>query len=371
MVRKIFFVASYPDSLINFRLHLMQAFLSKGYEVVALAPYDAQVKEALAKFSIRFIDIPMQRNGLNPWNDLRLLLTLKKIFQREKPGLVFAYTIKPVIYTSFAAVLAHVPKIYLLITGTGYVFSKDTLKNRIVGFIAKRLFSIALSYASKVFFQNPDNRQFFINEKLIAKDQATAVVNGSGVDCHYFSPKSYPQNISFLMIARLLHDKGVCEYVEAARLLRKRYPQITCYLAGWIDTNPNAVKQEQLTQWIAHNDIVYLGKLDDVRPALANASVYVLPSYHEGTPRTVLEAMAMGRPIITTDTAGCRETVVENHNGFLVPVKNVDALVQAMDYFLEHPDAIAGMGNHSRQLAVEKYDVNKVNSSILLGLGIE
>ncbi len=365
MQKKIIFVASYADSLINFRLQLMQAFLAKGYEVVALAPHDEQVKQTLSRLHIRFIAIPLTRNGTNPLNDLKLFLALKKIFQLEKPDMVFAYTIKPVVYASLAGKRAKIPKIYALMTGTGYVFSNSNLKSRVIGLIGRSLLKLALHQTTRVFFQNPDNLSFFIQEKLLAYTKPTTVVNGSGVDCDTFSPAALPMQFSFLMIARLLASKGVHEYVTAARELRKRYPHVKFRLVGWIDTNPESITQQELDEWIKNGDIEYLGKLSDVRASIADTSVYVLPSWNEGMPRTVLEAMAMGRPIITTNTPGCKETVVPYHNGLLVPVKQVDELVKAMEYFILAPEKIAAMGEASRQIAVEKYDVNKVNHNML------
>ena len=173
-----------------------------------------------------------------------------------------------------------------------------------------------------------------------------------------------------MLIARLLGDKGVREYVQAARIVKKTHSNITFYLVGWIDENPDAIHQEELDCWVSEGVISFEGKLTDVRPAIEKCSVYVLPSYREGTPRTVLEAMAMGRPIITTDAPGCRETVVDGDNGFLVPVKSVDALVKAMQKFIDDPDLIAKMAKHSREIAIEKYDVDKVNAVMLREMDI-
>lgn len=359
--KKIIFIASYPDSLLNFRLDLMRAFMEKGYEVIAIAPEDAAVKKALSQQGIRFISIHMNRTGTNPFHDLKLLLELKKIFQHEKPTMILSYTIKPVIYASLAAVWAGVPHIYALITGTGYAFSRQGLKSKIIGALVQYLFRKALKGNDTIFFQNKDNLAMFQSAGLLQKHQKTVLVNGSGVNCEMFSPVAYPGKCSFLMIARLLHDKGVVEYAQAAAEIRKIYPQVKFKLVGWIDSNPHAIKAERLQHWVDLGHIEYLGKLSDVRPAIAKSSVYVLPSYHEGTPRSVLEAMAMARPIITTDAPGCRETVIPGENGFLVPIKNVAALVEKMRYFIENKDQIQTMGKVSRHLAETKFDVHLVN----------
>ncbi|WP_431777431.1 glycosyltransferase [Ottowia caeni] len=197
------------------------------------------------------------------------------------------------------------------------------------------------------------------------------MVNGSGVDVSAFSVVPLPEaRIQFLLIARLLGAKGVREYAQAAKLVRAHHPASRFVLVGFIDDNPDSISQSELDSWVADGTLEFLGQLSDVRPAIAASSVYVLPSYREGTPRTVLEAMAMGRAIITTDTPGCRETVLDGDNGYLVPVKSVDALVQAMSRFVEDPGLAARMGARSRQLAEDKYDVHKVNSVMLREMGI-
>lgn len=364
MTRKIAFIASYPQSLLNFRLALMQSFIARGYRVIALAPADDAVAKELATYNIDYFPVPMQRNGLNPFADAKLVAALIRILSSERPDAVFSYTIKPVIYGSIAAKLAGIKSIYSMITGTGYIFIDVDLKSKVVGLIARNLFKFALRFNSLVYFQNIDNRDFFQEMGIIAKSAPTAIINGSGVDCDAFLPVAYPEQMSFLMIARFLYDKGIREFIQAARITKAKHPQIKFQLVGWIDTNPNSITQAELDEWVHEGIVEYLGKLSDVREAIKNASVYVLPSYHEGTPRTVLEAMAMARPIITTDAAGCKETVINNKNGFLVPVKSVQELVNAIEYFIKSPEMIPVMGQMSRDLALEKYDVNKVNDSI-------
>lgn len=344
----------------------MLEFVKRNYEVIALAPFDAEVKKALADLNIRFIEIPLSRNGTNPYRDLKLLLTLRQIFRLERPNIVFSYTVKPVIYASLAAKSVRISHIYSLITGAGYIFAEHhNWKNKLVGGVAKKLFKMALRANLKIFFQNPDNLALFLKEKIIEPKKPTFIINGSGVNCDWFAQASFPKNYSFIMIARLLKDKGVCEYVAAAKAVKLKYPEAKFKLVGWIDTNPNAISQVELNEWIQQGYIEYLGTLSDVRAAIQESSIYVLPSYHEGTPRTVLEAMAMGRPIITTDAPGCRETVLPQQNGFLVPVKSVDELAKAMEYFIKNPQKILEMGQESRNIAENKYEVNKVNAAIL------
>lgn len=371
MKGKVLLIASYPESLINFRLHLMKEFLSRGYAVTVIAPHDEKVEKHLHGFGIKYIPIELERNGSNPFKDILLIKILYSHIKAEKPNIVFSYTIKPVIYGTLASKLAGVSNIYSMLTGTGYVFANTNLKNKIIGIIARSLFRFSLRFNKKLFFQNKDNVTSFIDAKLVAKTHPLTIINGSGVDINYFSTVPLPQNeISFLMIARLIYDKGIREYIAAARIIKNKYPNVKFRLAGWIDTNPNSITQNELSKWMEEGVVDYLGKLSDVRGSITQTSVYVLPSYGEGTPRTVLEAMSMGRPIITTDVPGCRETVKIGKNGFLVKVCDVESLCEAMEYFIQDPNEIEKMGKQSRIIAEDKYDVYKVNATMIKEMDI-
>jgi glycosyltransferase involved in cell wall biosynthesis len=221
-----------------------------------------------------------------------------------------------------------------------------------------------------VFFQNPDDLQVFLDNGVLADPACAVLINGSGIDTDEYRPVALPRSPTFLMIARLIPAKGVREYVEAARRIKQQHPSARFKLVGWVDHKPNAITERELELWVAEGTIEYLGRVSDVRPAITDASVYVLPSYREGTPRTVLEAMSMGRAVITTNAAGCRETVRHGENGFLVPIQDVPALVGAMKRFFDEPQLAAVMGQVSRQLVVEKYDVHKVNSILLKEMGL-
>lgn len=358
-------IGSLASSLINFRLHLMLDLKAQGFDVVAVAPDDDKVANQLKLHGIQFTPISMARNGLNPVKDLLTLWQLYRCLKKLAPTLLFTYTIKPVIYGGIAGWLISIKQRYAMLTGTGYVFTNESFKDILVGTIAKNMFRFSLKRYHKLFFQNPDNLAFFREQKIVMSNQATALVNGSGVDTDHFQPMPLPKHFAFIMIARLLKDKGVLEYVGAAREVKKQYPEISFKLVGWIDTNPNAIDKNALKEWIKDGTIEFLGKLDDVRESIAGATVYVLPSYGEGTPRTVLEAMAMARPIITTDVPGCRQTVVPKKNGLLVPVKDQESLAEAMMYFVKHPEETVRMGLASRKIAELKYDVQKVNHHML------
>lgn len=372
---KILVVASLAESLVNFRGPLIKAFQEKGLDVHVAAPDFSSSHETrivLESKGITTHQITMSRTGMNPLADARCLWSLWVLMLNIRPDVMFAYTIKPVIYGTIAASLVGVRRRFVLITGLGYAFTGRVTGLRLFAkSIAQQLYGIALKKATKIFFQNPDDESCFKELRLIPENGLSFVVNGSGVDVASFDVVPLPANgISFLLIARLLGDKGVREYVGAARLVRKSYPSVRFRLVGWIDGNPDAIDQTELDQWIDEGIVEYLGKLNDVRGAIADCSVYVLPSYREGTPRTVLEAMAMGRAIITTDAPGCRETVVNGLNGFLVPVKSVVDLANAMLTFLQNQGLADHMGCESRKLAEEKYDVHKVNAVMLTEMGI-
>ena len=372
----VLIIASYAESLIRFRGPLLSAFQEQGCDVHVASPdlpENSIVRKKLESLGYIVHDLKMQRTGMNAFSDLITLLELVVLMKRSKISLVLGYTIKPVIYGTLAGWIARVPARFALITGLGYSFQENerrSFKSKIVGYIARRLYSGSLRFAHKVFFQNPDDEALFRHEGIISSSVESRVVNGSGVNLTEYSFKPVKNRYEFLLIARLLGDKGIREYVEAARIVKASYPSAVFKLVGWIDNNPNAIDQHELDTWQQEGVISYVGKLEDVRPELESCSVYVLPSYREGTPRTVLEAMAIGRPIISTDAPGCRETVEEGINGFLVPVRNIELLAKAMMKFLNSPSLVESMGLASREIAEEKYNVDLINHNMLTEMGV-
>ena len=378
---KYLIIASYPASILKFRGALIKALQDKGFEIHIAAPeFENFPEEYESLTALGYIvhDIPMQRTGTNPLNDAKTLSALYLLMKKIKPSHVMGYTIKPVIYGSLAAKLARVPHRFALITGLGYAFQgadEQNYKKSNLQKIMHKLYSVALASTHKVFFQNPDDEALFKSMSILTPNASTTVVNGSGVDISEYSVQPFATIDDiliprFLLIARLLGDKGVREYAQAAKIIKDKYPQAQFDLVGWIDDNPDAIEQQELDSWINEELFNFWGKLDDVKPAIAASSIYVLPSYREGTPRTVLEAMAMGRPIITTDAPGCRETVIDGYNGYLVPVKAVEELAAAMERFIVNPALIIEMGKASRQLVEEKFDVDAVNQSMLEAMGL-
>lgn len=363
-------VASYASSLRNFRGPLLTSLVQRGHDVHAAAPGLNEDPETLRWLEVQGIvahNVPLARAGLNPIQDLRTLFALVQLMRRMRPVLFLGYTIKPVIWGLIAARIAGVPRRVALITGLGYAFTGQVQGRRaLVQKLARGLYARALKGATLVFFQNPDDRDTFRYLGLLPESTPVEVVNGSGVDTEAFGPVPLPSGpMRFLLIARLLGDKGIREYVAAARAIRSEHETVECHLVGGVDPNLDGIAQDEVLAWHGAGDIIWHGAVSDVRPFIAQAHVYVLPSYREGTPRTVLEAMAMGRAIITTDAPGCRETMRHGENGFLVPVKEVAPLVDAMRYFIDTPELAATMGTKARLIAVEKYDVHKVNKAMI------
>ncbi|MBE0598709.1 MAG: glycosyltransferase family 4 protein [Desulfuromonadales bacterium] len=370
---KIAIIGSLAESLIGFRGPLIREMVVLEHEVIACAPQASEmVRNELLRLGAQYVDLPLQRTGTNPLADLNALWHLIRFFQTWKPDIIFSYTIKPVIYGSIAAAIAKVPFISSMITGLGYLAAEEGEKEqRWLKSLIRQLYACGLRRNQVIFFQNNDDRDFLEKMGLLRENRsATVVVNGSGVDLEYYGERPLPQEISFLMIARLVLDKGIKEYLEAATVIKKRYPHVRFGIVGFADANPRSIREEDLQVYIEAGIIEFYGRQADVRPYIENASVYVLPSYREGTPRTVLEAMSMGRPVITTDAPGCRETVREGFNGYLVPVRDTRRLAEAMESFITNPAKITALGRNGRQLAMDKYDVRKINRVILYNLGL-
>nr|WP_281397000.1 glycosyltransferase family 4 protein [Shinella fusca] len=355
--------------MVNFRGPLLEALREAGHEVHAIAPAsDDKTLAWLRTRAITFTSIDLARSSLSPAADIKVFMQLRSALAAIRPDVVITYTIKPVIYGTLAAALSGVKRRYAMITGLGYAFTdgERSLKRQLVNRIASGLYRLALKRVQVVLFQNPDDRQAFEQAGILATDTRTVIVNGSGVDTDFFSPKPLPVVPHFLMIARLVADKGIGEYIAAARIVRTCNSDASFHLVGPLDPNPAAFDITALEQAVAEGDIIYHGEMADVRPAIADCSVFVLPSYREGTPRSVLEAMAMARPIVTSDAPGCRETVEHGKNGYLVPIKDVGGLAEAMARLASNPELRQVMGRASYALALSKYQARDVARSILL-----
>jgi len=362
---KIAVLSSHTPSLFWFRLDLMKDLIMHGHEVYALGQ-EAEEKwgDKFLAYGIKYRKISVERNGINPFNDVKTYMQLRRFFKAENPDKIFSYQAKTIIYGNLAAHAAGISEIYPLIAGLGSIFRGDGFKNSIIRAILKAQYRLACKVSKKVFFQNNDDKDEFVINGIVEEGKAV-IINGSGVNLDKFKPEPLPETPAFLFIGRLIKDKGVMEYLEACRRIKRENPEVRCLLVGPYDSNPSALKPDDLKPFIDQGIVEYFGEQSDVRPYIRQCSIYVLPSYHEGTPKTVLEAMAAGRAIITTDAPGCRETVTDGYNGFLVPIKNIDCLSKKMKFLIDDYAACQLMAERSIQIAKDKYDVNIINKSIM------
>ena len=371
MIKHILIISSELFSLINFRGSLIKYLIDCGHKVTVLAPkekYNNQNSiQKLKSMGVVTRSYSLSRTGLNPFNDYSSYKSISYIISQSKPDIVIAYTAKPVIYAGMA--MRRFPKtsFFPIITGLGYGFTEGgEIKRKIIRQLMIVLYRAGLKSADSIIFQNSDDEKLFYKLKITSKKMSSHIVHGSGVDLDLYPFSLPPKGPIFLMIARLLIDKGVREYAEAARIVKVKFPNAIFQLVGRLDSNPSSISSKELNFWINKKFIQYLGEISSVQKTIADCRFFVLPSYREGTPRSVLEAMATGRPIITTDVPGCRETVIHEKNGLLVSPKNPESLANAMMQLLEETeDKIQSMGRESFILTKHKYDVEKVNKSIV------
>jgi glycosyltransferase involved in cell wall biosynthesis len=336
---------------------------------LALAPdYTERHKEILRGWGALPLDYPLDRTGVNPLRDGITLYALYLLFRRHRPDVVLGYHTKPALYAPFAASLAGVTKRIAWIGGLGYAFAaaRITWKGRILRWTVLAWYRLAFRVTHQVWFQNPDDREALVTLGVVDPNRCV-IVGGTGVDLNEWPAQPpFTQPLTFTLVARLLQEKGVREFVEAARQIKREHPNVRFLLIGSVDTNPGAIPEGEVRAWVREGLIEWVPWTDEVQTYLKQTSVCVLPSYYrEGVPRSAQEALAMARPVITTDMPGCRETVIPGVNGFLVPPRNVSALAEAMLRFVRNPDLVAPMGEASRRLAEERFDVCKINAHLL------
>ncbi len=364
---RVILISPYANTILSFRGALIQALRQHGCEVTVLAPdYTPEIRHAVEEIGARTATYSLCRAGISPLQDLRTLYELWRALHQMKPDPILPYNIKPVVYGILAGAFAGVRVRVAYITGLGNTFSEATTsKQHLVRFLTRRLYRLALRFAHCVLFQNPDDVCEMTRSGIVRREKVM-LVGATGVPLEQY-PATPPitEPITFTLAARLIREKGIPEFAQAARILKQRYPDTRFWLLGGLDTNPSALKREEIEQWVEEGTLEWFGHVSDVRPYFAQTSVYVLPSYREGVPRSTQEAMAMGRPVITTDAPGCRETVIDGENGFLVPPRDVEALVEAMERFIQNPELISTMGQASRKLAEQRFDVHKINQRII------
>lgn len=355
-------------NLVNFRAGLIRALVAQGYDVITAAPSD-EFAPRLNDLGARFVHLPMDNGGTNPMRDAQLLWRYRQLMKAERPDVYLGYTVKPNVYGSLAAHSLKVPVVNN-IAGLGAVFISQSPVTRVV----KRLYKASLSRSAHVFFQNPDDQHLFVEEGLVRR-QVTSLIPGSGVDLRHFAPlpaSTRPgDRMCFLLIARMLWDKGVGEYVQAARLLKQRYPHVRFAMLGFLDVrNPAAIPRSQVDDWVSEGVVEYWGTSEDVRAQIADADCVVLPSYREGTPRTLLEAAAMARPLVTTDAVGCREVVDDQVNGHVCEVRSAESLAQALERMICMPVSDrASMGQAGRRKMEDQFDERTVIDAYLREVG--
>lgn len=368
---KVMVLSSYAPTLFIFREDMMAAMIKNGHEVIAAAPEsEKEWENEFKKRNIKYVSIKgIERTGSNPFKDIKGFLSILKVIKREKPDKIIAYQAKTIVYGCMAAKILNVNGIFALMGGLGSIIRSKNSKS-LAKTILKIEYKIAFKACKKVFFQNKDDCNEAVSTGLIENNKIE-MINGSGVNLKKFTNKQLPKEPIFLFVGRLLKDKGIMEYIEAAKLVKDRYPEARVQILGSFDTNPTAIKEEEIYKYVNRGLIEYLGTTSDVRPYLEKCQAFVLPSYHEGTSKSMLEAMATGRPIITTDAPGCKEPVVDGVNGFLVPVGNAGKLAEKMMWMIENQDKVGEMAQESLKICRDKYDVKIVNDVILKTMNLK
>lgn len=371
---KIVLIGNTASSLLNFRKELIIKLISLENKVYCLvSDFDAETKLLVKDLGAVPIDSPLNSKGVNPVSDIKSTIKLSLILKRIQPDIVFSYFVKPVIFGSSAAKLAKVPRIIGMIEGLGNAFTPKSTdgfdtKTKVIQCIQVLLYKRSLPLLDTLIVLNPDDKKDLI-DKFNINVKNTVVLGGIGVDLNKFKYNPVPPNqpVTFIFIARLLKEKGVYEYLQASAEVKRKFPDTKFYiLGGFEEQNPFSLKRAELDDYLLSDIVNYPGHVDNVSDYLTGSSVFVLPSfYREGVPRSIQEAMAIGRPIITTDVPGCRETVSDGVNGFLIPPFNSDILAKKMMELIENPSLINKMGRESRQIAELKFDINKVNDRLI------
>lgn len=364
--KKLLVVANSSWNIYNFRLNLLHQLYKHECEIVTVSPVDEYLKFICEIPGLRQIALKqLSRKATNPFKDLKLLFELKHVFKAEKPDIIVLYTHKPNIYGGVAAHLAGIKSV-AVVTGLGYAFIRDGWLSK----LTQMLYKFSSRFHSKVIFENKDDLELFQRLKIIKPEQGVAV-KGCGVDMTRYKaskPKTKNEKTVFTFIGRLLYDKGIYEYVEAAQKLLKTkdFHNVEFQIVGEFDDgNPSMVRKSDLSEWVQNRGINYLGFREDIRPIIDNSDCVVLPSYREGMPRVILEALAMQTPVITTDVPGCRETVVEGENGFLVSVQDSDSLAQAMLMFAELSfEQRVAMGEKAYEMADRYFNSEKISQEL-------
>lgn len=362
--RTICVVATDGKSLTNFRGPLIKYLVSQGNRVVCVSiEPEEEMAQAIGNLGAEYVQVSGNRVGIGLGEGFRMIVDYKKLFKKLRPDICFFYMSKPTAFGSIAALLSGTKHFNVLVNGMENAYYRTGIKDFIVRCVMSSSYKLSAHFADNFFFQNHDDLAYFQKHHLLTKDNAT-VVGGSGVDMEHFKKMDLPDEPVFLMVARLLWSKGIREFLEAVTEMKKNCPQAKVLLVGGLDENDEALTRAELDEYIRKADIEYCGYSDDVRQYLNRCSVFVLPSYHEGLPRSVIEAMSVGRPIITTDVPGCRETVINGENGYLVPVRESVPLAEKMTELSRNKELREKMAQKSYEMCLEKFEVGKVNKNM-------
>lgn len=366
---RILIVSPKNKTVFNFRGDLIRDMIAQGHEVIVTGPNRDYVEDILALGVKEFLEAAVVKDNTSITGDLAYLKKLTRIMKETKPDLVFGYTIKPVIYGSLAAKAAGVPRIYAMVTGLGRVYASGGMKARAVRLVTKILYKQAFRACRKVIFQNRDDIEQLVSQRYLPGEK-TVLVNGSGVNMARFSRAPLPEKPVFLMVSRIIREKGVMEFCEAARIMKNSFPEARSVLLGGLDASIGALKMEDIQPYIEDGSIEFPGEVKDPVAFYQSASVFVLPSYYrEGLPRTLLEALSCGRPIITTDWPGCREPVEDGVNGYMIPVKDAAALAQRMETLARDRALTERMAQAAWETCRDRFEVSIINAQMRKAIG--
>ena len=375
---KVLIFSNRASNLIGFRYKLLKSLVASGIDVYAVAPADIRnIFEKMSEIGVKYEPLDYSKSSINPFKELGVIFAIMSIIKREVPDVMFSFMTKPVIYGSIAAKLCGVKHIQSMIEGLGYMFIGRTIKQRILKYIALVLYWIALKCTNRVYFLNNDDKQYF--EKYLVSPKKTKRIFGIGIDLEKFFPVEHSKgNLMFLFVGRLLVDKGIKEFIEAAKIVSAKYSQARFVIVGGADENPASLSSEEIAEYAKTTAIKFVGIQADVRPYLMECSALVLPSYREGMPVSPMEAMASSRAVILTDVPGCRELIIrkfpsdildngvlEGRNGYMVEKGNSQAIAKAMIDLIENPCKIEAMGREGRKFAEQFLDCNKINKILV------
>ena len=377
--KKVIIIGTVASSILSFRANLISALLEQQHSVYAfVSEYSQDELDDIATLGATPITYESNRGGTNPLADAKATYELFKKIKEITPDLVFSYFSKPVIFGTLAAKLAKVPRVIGMLEGLGYAFTEQpeglSKKAKLIKRIQILLYKIALPQLDKIIFLNSDDPKDLLESHNIKVKQVD-ILGGIGLDLNEYNYQPIEDTtelpINFLFIGRMLREKGIHDFILAARIVKQSHPDVQFTVLGAIDSsNPGALQQSELDRLVSLNIINYPGQVDDVQKWIEDSHVFVLPSYREGVPRSTQEAMAIGRAVITTDVPGCRETVIDGVNGFLIEKWNPQALAEKMIYFIEHPEEMKKMGYESYKIAQDKFDAHKVNKRLINMLGL-